>query len=87
MQLYPAEPTGNMARHLKTLAALICGIVGSKKVHLPAVASKLPDKSSPKGGKRESRAKRFARFLQNQSIVPEVFFVPYAKALFPIPRR
>jgi len=63
LQLYPTEPTGNLARHLKTLAALVCGIVGSKKVHLPAVAGKSPDKS-----RRESRAKRFARFLQNKSI-------------------
>jgi len=75
-QLYPSEPTGNPARHLKTLAALVCGIVGSKKTHLPAIASKAPD-----GKKRESRAKRFARFLQNKSVTPEGFFAPYAQAL------
>ena len=75
-QRYPKEPTGNLARHLKTLAALVCGIVGSKKVHLPAVASKVPD-----GSRRESRAKRFARFLQNKSVTPEAFFQPYAQAL------
>ena len=80
-QLYPTEPTGNLARHLNTLAALVCGIVGSRKCHLPAVASKVPDGSSPKGGKRESRAKRFARFLQNKSVTPEEFFAPYARAL------
>lgn len=28
-RLYPREPTGNLARHLNTLAALISGIVGS----------------------------------------------------------
>ena len=76
LQLYPSEPTGNLARHLKTLAALVCGIVGSKKCHLPAVADKAPD-----GRKRESRAKRFARFLQNPKVTPEEFFVPYAQAL------
>jgi len=76
MQLYPCEPSGNLARHLKTLAALVCGIVGSKKTHLPALASKAPD-----GRKRESRAKRFARFLQNQKVTLEAFFVPYAQAL------
>lgn len=75
-QLYPREATGNLARHLKTLAALVCGIVGSKRTHLPAIAGKSPDRS-----KRESRAKRFARFLQNQTVTPEAFFVPYAKAL------
>ncbi len=51
LQLYPREATGNLARHLKTLAALVCGIVGSKRAHLPAIASKAPD-----GRKRESRA-------------------------------
>ena len=76
LQLYPTEPTGNLARHLKTLAALVCGIVGSKKVHLPAVAGKSPDKS-----RRESRAKRFARFLQNKSITPGKYFAPFAQAL------
>ena len=80
-QLYPKEPTGHLARHLKTLAALVCGIVGSKKCHLPAIAGKLPDGSSPKAGKRESRSKRFARFLQNKMVTPEDFFVPYAQAL------
>ena len=76
MQLYPTDPTGNLARHLKTLAALICGIVGSKRTYLPAIASKSPDSS-----KRESRTKRFARFLQNPKVTPEDFFAPYAQAL------
>ncbi len=76
LRLYPSEPTGNLARHLATLAALVSGIVGSKKTHLPAVASKVPGK-----GKRESRAKRFARFLQNPRVTPGDFFAPYAQAL------
>ncbi len=75
-QLYPSEPRGNLARHLATLAALVSGIIGSKKTHLPAIASNAPDKS-----KRESRVKRFARFLQNPHVTPENFFVPYAQAL------
>ena len=75
-QLYPTEPSGNPARHLNTLAALVSGIVGSKKTHLPAIASRTPD-----GRKRESRCKRFARFLQNPKVTPETFFLPYAKAL------
>ncbi len=68
-QLYPAEPTGNLARHLNTLAGLVSGIIGSKKTHLPAIASKIPDRR-----KRESRSKRFARFLQNSTVTPETFF-------------
>jgi hypothetical protein len=80
-RLYPAEPTGNLARHLATLAALVCGVVGSRKCHLPAIASKTPDGSSPKGGGRESRAKRFARWLQNRAVTGEALFRPYAEAL------
>jgi len=78
LQLYPREPTGNLARHLKTLAALVCGIIGSKKTHLPAIASKAPD-----GNKRESRTKRFARFLQNKNVTPEDFFGRLLCALRP----
>ncbi len=80
-QLYPSEPTGNLARHLATLAALISGIVGSKKTPLPAIASKVPGSSSPHASKEESRIKRFTRFLQNKNVTPEAFFVPYAQAL------
>lgn len=42
-QRYPTEPTGNLARHLTTMAALVSGIVGSKKPPLPAIAGKVPD--------------------------------------------
>src|SRR5438876_938999 len=37
-QAYPAQPTGNLARHLNTLAALISGIVDSKSTQLPHIA-------------------------------------------------
>ena len=70
------EHSSNLARHLNTLAGLVSGIIGSKKTNLPAIASKTPD-----GKKRESRSKRFARFLQNPKVTPEAFFLPYAQAL------
>jgi hypothetical protein len=75
-RLYPTEPKGNTARHLNTLAALISGIVGSKSTNLPAIAVKVPD-----GTKKESRAKRFYRWVKNERINPEVYFLPYADAL------
>src|SRR5438874_13810022 len=53
-QASPAQPTGNVARHLHTLAMLISGIVGSKSTQLPTIAPKVPD-----GPKPESRVKRF----------------------------
>jgi Transposase DDE domain len=70
------EPTGNHARHLKTLALLISGIVGSKKCQLPAISTKSVHPSL-----RESRIKRLTRFLQNERITAEVYFLPYVKAL------
>ncbi len=75
-QLFPTEPTGNQARHLSTLAALISGIIGSKNCQLPAIAKKIPDRR-----KHESRSKRFIRFLQNKTVAPDTFFLPYAQAL------
>jgi hypothetical protein len=75
-QAYPAQPTGNVARHLQTLAALISGIVGSKSTQLPTIATKVPD-----GHKPESRVKRFARWLDNARILEEMYFLPYAEIL------
>lgn len=66
-QLYPKTVKGNQARHMNTLAALISGIVGSRRVSLPEIASKVPD-----GNKRESRVKRLARWLKNERIDAEV---------------
>lgn len=70
------EPKGNHARHLTTLALLISGIVGSKKCQIPAIATKAALPSL-----RESRMKRLTRWLQNERITPEVYFLPYATAL------
>lgn len=75
-QLYVTEPKGNLARHLDTLAGLMSGIVGSKSTNLPAVAAKVPDRC-----KRESRVKRFSRWVDNERIDAEVYFLPYADAL------
>src|SRR2546425_5218633 len=75
-QCYPGQPSGTVARHLITLAALISGIVGSKSTQLPHIATKVPD-----GTKPESRVKRFARWCDNAHILEEVYFLPYAEVL------
>ena len=75
-QLHPAEPKGNPVRHLNTLAALINGIVGSKSTNLPAIAAKSPDRA-----KRESRVKRYSRWMANERIDVEIYFLPYVQAL------
>jgi hypothetical protein len=75
-QLCPTEPRGNFARHLHTLAALISGIVGSKSTHLPAIAAKVPD-----GVKKESRVKRFSRWVNHEQVDIETYFLPFADVL------
>ena len=75
-QCYPGQPSGTVARHLRTLAALISGIVGSKSTQLPHMAAKVPN-----GTKPDSRVKRFARWLDNPHILEEVYFLPYADVL------
>ena len=71
-QGYPGEPTGHVARHLTTLAALISGIVARKSSQLPTVAASVPDGTTP-----ESRTKRFARWVGNPSVTEEVYFAPF----------
>src|ERR671934_2598322 len=76
LQGYPGQPTGTVARHLTTLAAMISGLVGSKSTQLPHIATQVPD-----GTQAESRVKRFARWVHNDKITTEVYFVPYAQML------
>src|SRR5215471_10437673 len=75
-QGYPSEPSGRVARHVATLAALISGIVASKSTQLPTIAAHVPDGAHP-----ESRVKRFARWLRNDHVTAEVYFVPFAEVL------
>ncbi len=75
-QCYPGEPRGRMAQHLTTLAAFISGIVGSKSSQLPHIATKVPDRAKP-----DSRVKRLSRWLGNDEIKEEIYFLPYAAML------
>lgn len=68
-QGYPGEPSGRMAQHLATLAALISGIVASKSSQLPSIATKIPDRAKP-----DSRVKRVSRWLDNEDVLEEVYF-------------
>ena len=75
-QGYPGEPSGRLAQHLTTLAAFISGIVGSKSSQLPSIATKVPDRAKP-----DSRVKRLSRWLDNDAILEEGYFLPYAEML------
>ena len=75
-RLYPTEPEGNMARHLNTLALFISGIVSSKRTNLPAIADQVPDDTQV-----NSRVKRMSRWLDNERIDLDTYFMPFAAGL------
>ena len=75
-QLFPTEPKGDFARKLTTLAALIAGIVQAKSCQLQAIARKTPD-----GAKEDSRIKRYSRWVKNERVEYEVFYLPFVKEL------
>jgi hypothetical protein len=76
IQGYPGQPTGLVARHLPTLAALISGSVGSQSTQRPKVAAHVPDGAQP-----ESRIKRFARWVDHAHITTERYCVPSAEVM------
>ena len=71
---YPDTGSKRHHRHLTTLAAMVAGLVAAGSSHLPKIAQKTPDKT-----KTESRVKRFTRFIQNQTVTYESFFMPCAR--------
>jgi len=75
-QFFPKRLTPRQSQHFRVMAAMINGIVGSRHVRLPKMADKFPSKA-----RRESRIKRFARWVQNESITQQSYFAPFAEAL------
>ena len=71
---YPQTDSKRHARHLTTLAGMVAGLVAAGSSHLPKMAQKAPDKT-----KLESRVKRFSRFIQNEAVTYEAFFMPCAR--------
>jgi len=75
-QLYPGEPRGNLARHLETLVFMISGIIGSKSCQLPKIASRAPGSVHP-----DSRTKQFSRWVQNENVTFDLYFLPFVGPL------
>src|SRR4030067_2994473 len=75
-QLFPDEPKGRAAKELNVLAALVSGIVGSRRTNSPHIASKVPDQTKP-----ESRVKRYSRWVNEGQAGQEVYAMPFAQAL------
>ena len=76
LTLYPEQPKGNCARHLHTLAALMSGLVGSRRSNFPQMAMKVTDDRRP-----ESRVKKFARWVANDSIETSSYYLPFAQRM------
>jgi hypothetical protein len=76
-QVLPTPPNSHQAKHLTTLAALICGIVGARQTQLPKIADAAPRFQC----KRESRITAFRRWLSNPAVTYATYFLPFAQAL------
>jgi hypothetical protein len=50
--------------------------VGSKSSQLPSIATKIPSRAKP-----DSRVKRLSRWLANEEVLEEIYFLPYADFL------
>lgn len=74
--LCPSTPSGNLLRHLKSMAFLINGIIRSNRCNLPDVAAKCADVRKP-----PSREKSFYRLLKNPNFTYDTFYLPFAQAL------
>ncbi len=75
-QVYPENPQGNLARHLETLAAMVSGIVLSQSCQLPKIASKIPGGVHP-----DSRTKQLSRWVNNEDITFDLYFLPFVREL------
>lgn len=74
--MYPGQPKGNLVRHIITLAAMISGIIAGKSANLPDIAENVVDETQ-----NESRTKKYTRFIQNEDIDCEIYFLPFIQIL------
>ena len=77
MQFFQPSPTGHHERHLTTLVAMICGLVGAQRAHLSAIADHAPSG----GADQESVITRFRRWLKHDAHTLDGWYLPVAKAL------
>jgi hypothetical protein len=76
MQIF-GHPTGHKARHVQTLTALICGIVGSTHSQIPKIADHVPNHQA----KTSSVLHRMMRWYQHDAITMDTFFLPFVEPL------
>ncbi len=77
MQFYHPRPIGHRERHLNTLVALICGLVGGQRAQLSTIADHAPSGAA----NQESVLARFRRWLKHDAQTLDGWVLPVAKAL------
>uniref|UniRef100_UPI001C4F3DB6 hypothetical protein n=1 Tax=Crenothrix polyspora TaxID=360316 RepID=UPI001C4F3DB6 len=58
------------------LVGFICGIIQSKEVRLTEVAGEIP-----KSGQEDSHVMQLRRWLKNESVDTELYYLPYIKQI------
>ena len=76
LQLYGPKVGGHLQHNLETLALLINGIIGAASCHLPKLALKAPLPQAV-----ESRTAKVVRFIKNDKISDELYWLPAARQL------
>lgn len=77
-QLYPERLGASQLRLLRTLALVIHGLIASAHAQLPKLAAQAP---SNWGGNLESRITQLARFMANEKVTTQTYWLPFAKPL------
>ncbi len=77
MQFFQPQPTGHRERHLTSLVAMICGLVGGQRAHLSTMADHAPSG----GADQESLITRFRRWLKHDANTLDGWFLPVAEVL------
>ena len=77
MQFFHPRPTGHRERHLNTLIAMICGLVGAQRAYLSVIADHAPSGRAD----QESVVARFRRWLKHDAQTVDGWFLPVAEAL------
>jgi hypothetical protein len=75
-QLYGTKVEGHLQHNLHTLALFINGIIAAGSVHLPKLGLKAPLNS-----RVESRTAKLTRWLKNEHISEQLYWLPFAGQL------
>ena len=71
-KLWNFDPTKRQSNNLNILTGFICGIIQSKQVKLADVVADIPC-----AGKEESKIMQLRRWLKNETVNVELFYLPF----------